>query len=101
MHFSAEGEEISVGFGEESETTEREGECVCETTESVKEDKSGGEGNLWCVRGNNAASRAPSPGVHAKPPFTLPRRWPRGNARIGGICWACVRGALTRVWAKI
>jgi hypothetical protein len=34
---------------------QRERESVCETTESVKEDKSGGEGNLWCVRGNNAA----------------------------------------------
>jgi hypothetical protein len=27
--------------------------------------------------------------------FALPRRWPRGNARISGMRWACVRAALT------
>jgi hypothetical protein len=64
----------------------------------VKEDKSGGEGNLWCVRGINAASHAPSLGVYAKPPFTLPRRWPRSNRWYPlGLC----EGALTRVRAKL
>jgi hypothetical protein len=52
------------------------------------------------VRRNDVASRAPSPGVQTKPHFAPPRGWPRGNARIGGIRWAYVEGALARVRAK-
>jgi hypothetical protein len=59
MHFSVAGEEPSADLGKESETTERE----CQTGECVKEEKSGGEGNLLCVHGNNVVSRAPSPGM--------------------------------------
>jgi hypothetical protein len=45
-----------------------------------KVEESGGEGNLWRVRGSNAVSHAPSPGVQAKPSFTLRGPWLRGNA---------------------
>jgi hypothetical protein len=57
-------------------------------------------GDLWRVPRNNAASRAPSPGVQAKPRVAPPRGWPHGNARFGGIPRACVEGALTRVQAE-
>jgi hypothetical protein len=53
MHFSAAGEEPSAGLGEESETRERESETTERERvrrESVKEEKSGGEENLWCMR---------------------------------------------------
>jgi hypothetical protein len=87
VQFSAVEEKSPAGLGEESERkTERRG---------------------WAVRRiigvcdlNDAASRAPLPGVQAKPRVAPPRGWPCGNARIGGIRWACVEGALTRVWAK-
>jgi hypothetical protein len=56
-------------------------------------------GDLWRVPRNDAASHAPSTGVQAKPRVASSRAWPRENARFGGIPRACVKGALTRMWA--
>jgi hypothetical protein len=86
VQFSAVEEKSSAGLGEESERkSERRG---------------------WAVRGIMArvtkrhASRAPSPDVQAKPRVAPPRGWPRENALIDGIRWACVEGALMRMRAK-
>jgi hypothetical protein len=72
--------------------------------ERVRGERERGEvgkwGELWRVRWNDATSHAPSPGVQTKPRFVPPRGWPRENARISGIRWAYVEGALTRMRAK-
>jgi hypothetical protein len=91
VQFSAVEEKSSAGLGEESER---------------KSERRERERRGWAVRGIMArvtkrhASRALSPDVQAKPRVAPPRGWPRENARIGGIRWACVEGALTRMRAK-